>query len=244
MSRAELSLGDLGVLTVRTDRNGGARVRRVVASVWPAPLAAETARRVRPAPLALADDGGADDLDPSQPGLQSSLDETAGDGVFTGVLVLEAKRFHLYRACQIVVRAENDRGLASRPASLHLYLPRAKPRQGAPLRVAEAALRRVLPGLSDGGTSAASRFEAFIRLGAPVPGIGSTWVGPKEFRKVLSQRSPTLLRASATTITEPGVYSLVASSPSGDVYYVSFPVLARDLASAGATESDGDDEDD
>jgi hypothetical protein len=100
------------------------------------------------------------------------------------------------------------------------------------MRVADATVRRLPSGL----------FEAQIRLGAPVRGVGSTWVGPKGFRRVLSARAPTLLVASATALTEPGVYSLVASSPAGDVSYVSFPVLARDLASAAANAPDGDDE--
>lgn len=209
---SQVNLGDLGRLEVKVDPNGGTDIAEVIAVVH--------GPGVAPQKVTLVDDGGEADRRTDWPGLQSSLDRSKDDGVYTFPLLLDARTYRFLSTCQMVVTARNVKQLASRPASFHLYLPAPPADTATPGIVASrVAGVRVLE-----HPRGSSTFRAEVKLREELPDSTTTlFLGPGGFRRLLAPVSDgSRLSCTPAALDEPGIYTVLLSDPAGDVFYASF----------------------
>ena len=216
----EIGLFDLARFTIKTDDNGGSKVTAVRIEAW---TKGSKHRSLRP-----VDDGSRQDLSPSWAGDQTSLDEERGDGVFTIAVPLDQTNYDFLTASHMLIRAENEDGLTSRPYSLHTYLPRRDPSQNGsdkqtpPLgrRIRNARLRKV----PQGGPSTCT---AQVELAGPPPhDLTGFLLGPSGYKKLMFPETlggnRSILASIPQSLPGPGIYAILLSHPTEGMYYASF----------------------
>jgi len=228
-----VSAGDLVVLEVKTDSNGGPPVSKVTAQIY--------SHRGSPHTITLVDDGGSPDMREGWTGMQSSLDREKGDGVFTAALPLDPFAYRHLSASQILIKATNERLLTGRATSLHLYWPPPTPRPPAPGIVPGLI---GFAGLNYGNGPSGRTFTAEVRLKAPSPRLlTGTVYGPDGFKRLLTpvgemgeeeeegaRPAIVTLRSTAAPLVSQGLYVIVLSDPTGDVFYASVLVGPDEIA--------------